>query len=132
MTAVSTTTSQPRTYDTPRQHPRVCVNLRATAGDDPVVLADMGLGGLCLAARLSVDVGWHVFVRFRLLRTQVCEGAGHVVWTDDGRAGVAFDETNETLATFLRTLSRLPESLRELYVADVSDPELAIVPARAA
>jgi hypothetical protein len=116
-----------------RKHERVVVNLEAKVeredGERPAVLADVGEGGVAVAAVEAPEVGAAVTVRFRLLRL-ACEASGRVVWRKSGsqrtRFGIAFDGSNPQMETFLRNLAAMPVRLRSLYLLDVADPRVQI------
>ena len=118
--------------ETSRRHPRVVVNLAAQLerpeGSRPAVLADVGEGGVAVAAAEAPEVGAAVTVRFRLLRLS-CEATGRVVWRRSGADppfGIAFDAANAQMASFLRNLATLPLKLRGLYLLDVADPRVQV------
>jgi hypothetical protein len=114
-----------------RKHPRVVVNLDAKVEQQgeqrPAVLADVGEGGVAVAAACAPEVGAAVTVRFRLLRL-ACEASGRVVWRSGRQFGVAFEAANLQMATFLRNLEAMPDRLRALYLLDVADPRVQIAP----
>ncbi len=115
-----------------RRHPRVVVNLAAQLdrpeGSRPAVLADVGEGGVAVAAAEAPEVGAAVTVRFRLLRLP-CEASGRVVWVRSGADptfGIAFEAANPQMAGFLRNLAALPQKLRGLYLLDVFDTRVQV------
>jgi hypothetical protein len=116
----------------PRRHPRVTVNLPVTMASPArsleATLHDVAAGGACVRTDRPAEIGTPVTIRFRMLRDRVHEATGRVVWQcpDLPGFGVAFEESNEAMQSFMSHLVKLPEVLRSIYLADVRDPRIVV------
>ncbi len=114
----------------PRRHPRVATEMVARLDDGgstkAVTVRDLGGGGLFVATDEPPAVGAAVDVRFRHVSRLECSARGRVVWRAAGGFGVAFDQVTPAMASFARTLVRMPAHLRPLYLAGVADPSLRV------
>lgn len=123
-----------------RRHPRVPVDVRASATlanrDEAetfdVVLVDMSRGGVLVEPRRArfddqlPPVGARSTLTFKMLGNRLCEANGRVVRHQNGTFAIAFQELNRAMESFLRHLARLPSALRDIYVIDVYRPRLSL------
>lgn len=120
----------PSQHYPPRRHPRVTTELVARlvhgASERAVMVRDVGGGGLCVATDEPPAVGAAVDIQFRHVSRLECGARGRVVWRAAGGFGVAFDQVTPAMASFARTLARMPAHLRPLYLAGVAEPSLRI------
>ena len=120
----------PPQHDPPRRHPRVATELVARLDDvgsvRAVTVRDVGGGGLFVATDRPPAVGAAVDVQFRHVSRLDCSARGRVAWRAASGFGIAFDQVTPAMASFARTLARMPAHLRPLYLAGVAEPSLRI------
>ena len=113
---------------------RVDIHLRilVAAGSQPEpvdgVLMNIAPDGLLMQAPLLIRPGTQVTVSFRMLARRVCEARGHVVSQQDTNFEVALDERNPDMDSFIHEVSKLPMSLRQIYLADILHPRIEVSP----
>lgn len=106
------------------------IHLRVTliprSGAEPVEgeLVSVGSSEMFVRAPVAVSPGKTVHLRFRMMSKRVCEARGQVVWNHDGGFGVAIEELNQAMDSFLADLGKLTPNLRQLYLADVLYPRI--------
>jgi len=120
----------PPQHHSPRRYPRVATELVARLVDGASVRAvtvrDVGGGGMFVATDEPPAVGAALDVQFRHVSRLECGARGRVVWRAAGGFGVAFDQVTPAMASFARTLARMPAHLRPLYLAGVVEPSLLV------
>ncbi len=116
-----------------RRHPRVVIDLAVRLSREETEttarVVDIARGGAFVRTRRPAAVGSPVRLRLRTLATKSCEAGGRVVWrrpTVRPGFGVCFDDTNEAMQMFVRSLERLSLPLRSIYLADVIDPHVEV------
>jgi hypothetical protein len=115
-----------------QQKSQLNVHLRITViprgGAEPVEgeLVSIGPDQMFVRAPVAIAAGKTVHLRFRMMSKRVCEANGQVVWQQDGGFGVAIEERNAAMDSFLQDLGKLSPNLRQLYLADVLYPRIDI------
>lgn len=115
-----------------REATRVDLHLRimVAAGSqaEPVegVLVNIAPDGLLVQTPLVVSAGAPVTLSFRMLARRVCEARGHVLWYQDASFEMTLDECNPGMHSFIYEISKLPMSLRQIYLADILHPRIEV------
>jgi len=89
-------------------------------------IVNFSQGGIGVRASTPPPHGTVVALRFRMLLDQLYEAKGQVVWRANNAFGIAFHSTNSAMDDFARYLAKLPDALRQVYLADVLHLQLHI------